>query len=324
MKRAILIIHPGALGDVLLAVPAIRSLSLRFPQYEIVLIAAAAVSRLLLECGVISDWLPLEGQACLGLFSDKTALSMELHSWLNRCDLAVVWTEDKEGVIGLRLREFGVANVQSQSPFSTRLRARHQSERFLESLGETGGDIGVERTIQVPPHLVARGKGYLDALRIPLEQSLILVHPGSGSAHKCLEPKRMASLIERLWQGGMCPLILEGPADQDVVDQVLHGVSRRPFVLRDLDLSQLAGVLAQVTFYIGHDSGVTHLSALVGVRTIAIFGPTDHHRWRPFGHHVSVVRGLPCGCESWEAVKLCAEKPCLHVPVENILRSIMV
>jgi ADP-heptose:LPS heptosyltransferase len=319
VKRTILIIHPGALGDVLLAVPAIRSLSLRFPQHEIVLIAAATVSRLLWECGVISDWLPLEGQACLELFSGTSSISKELYSSVNRCDRAMVWMEDKEGVLGSFFQEFGVASVQIQSPFSRGLRARHQSDRFLETLGEPTRDSLSERPVQVPPHLLERGKDYLDALRIPHEQSLVLVHPGSGSVHKCLEPRRMASLIERLWQEGMYPLILEGPADQDAVGQALHFMSRPPLVLRDLDLSQLAGVFGRVAVYIGHDSGVTHLAALLGVRTIAIFGPTDHHRWAPQGNHVTILRGFPCICESWATTKMCEEKPCLQVPIEEIL-----
>ena len=132
MKRTLLIIHPGALGDVLLAVPAIR----------------------------------------------------------RRCDRAVVWMEDKEGVLGSFFQEFGVPNVQIQSPFSKGLRARHQSDRFLETLGEPTRDSLSERTVQVPPHLLERGKDYLDALRISQEQSLVLVHPGSGSVHKRLEPRR--------------------------------------------------------------------------------------------------------------------------------------
>ena len=319
VKRTILILHPGALGDVLLAVPTMKSLRGRFPQHETVLIASSAVNRLLLECGLIDDCIPLEGQACLGLFSETRSISSELQSWLRRCDLAVFWTEDKDGALGFLLRESGVGRVRIQSPFSSGLHARHQSHRFLETLGETAGDISLEATVQVPPHLLERGQDYLDALGIPRDQSLVLVHPGSGSVHKCLEPGRMALLIDQLWRGGMCPLVLEGPADQDIVDHALQFVSKPPVVFRDLDLSQLAGVLAHVTLYIGHDSGVTHLSALLGVRTIALFGPTDHHRWAPSGGHVTILRGAPCICESWEIVKKCVEKPCLKVPIEEIL-----
>ncbi|NGZ09212.1 MAG: glycosyltransferase family 9 protein [Nitrospira sp. LK70] len=321
VKRTILIIHPGALGDVLLAVPAIRSLSTRFPRHETVLIASAAVSRLLLDCGVIDDWDSLEGQSCLGLFSKTLSISEELQSRVNRCDLAVAWTEDRDGILHALFREAGVGLVQIQSPFSPALRARHQSNRFLEMLGKTAEDISPGGTVQVRPHLSDWGRDFLETLGISHGQSLVLVHPGSGSIHKCLEPRRMSFLVEQLWRSGMCPMILEGPADRDVVGQVLQFVSKPPLVLRNLDLSQLAGVLAQVTLYIGHDSGVTHLSALLGVSTIALFGPTDPQRWAPRGSRVRILRGSPCKCESWETVKKCAEKACLQVPIEEILTA---
>lgn len=322
MRRTILILHPGALGDVLLAVPAIRSLRGRFPQHETLLIASAAVSRLLLECGLIDDCIPLEGQAGLALFSETLSISSELQSWLNRCDLAVAWTEEKDGALSFLFQELGVARVRIQSPFSVGLRARHQGHRFLETLGETAGDGSLDGTVQVPPHLLEWAKDHFENLGISRDQSPVLVHPGSGSVHKCLEPRKVALLIDQLWRGGMCPLVLEGPADQDAVAHALQFVSQPPHVLRDLDLSQLAGVLAQVTFYIGHDSGVTHLSALLGVRTIALFGPTDHHRWAPHGSHVTILCGASCNCDSWETVKKCAEKPCLNVPIEEILMAL--
>lgn len=321
MKRTILILHPGALGDILLAVPALRALSRRYPQHEIVLVASATVSRLLQECGLIDHRIPWEGQVCLGLFSEPSYLPKELQPWLSRCDLAVAWLEDKAGALKSLFHGMGVARIRIQSPFSTGLRARHQSDRFLETLNETAGGI-VEASLRVPAHLLERGQDFLDDLSISPERSLVLVHPGSGSIHKCSEPERMAWLIEGLRKKGMCPVVLEGPADREVVDQVRHLVTQPPHVLRELDLCRLAGVLAQVTAYIGHDSGVTHLAALLGVRTIALFGPTDPYRWAPRGRHVTILRGDPCTCESWEAVKKCVDKTCLQVTPDEILVEI--
>lgn len=321
VKRTILIIHPGALGDVLLAVPAIRSLRGRFPQHETVLIASAAVSRLLLDCQLIDDWVSLEGQSSLGFFSEGLSISGELKSRVNRCDLAVAWMEDRDGTLHALFREAGVELVQIQSPSSPELCARHQSDRFLETLGETAGDISPGGSVQVCPHLSEWGRDFVETLGISHDQSLVLVHPGSGSIHKCLESGRMALLIEQLWRRGMFPLVLEGPADRDAVGNALQFVSKAPLVLRGLHLSQLAGVLAQVTLYIGHDSGVTHLSALLGVPTIALFGPTDPQRWAPQGSHVTILRGSSCICGAWETVKKCVEKACLQIPIEQILTA---
>lgn len=268
---------------------------------------------------MIDDWLPLEGPSCLRLFSETVSVSGELQSRLNRCDLAVAWAEDKDGAIRSLFGEAGVGRVRIQSPFSSKLRSKHQSDRFLETLGENAGESPPGNAMQIPSHLLEWGKDYLEALGIPRDQPLVLVHPGSGSPHKCLEPRKVALLIGQLWLMGMYPLVLEGPADQDVVARTLQFAGKPFLVLKDLALAQLAGVLVQATFYIGHDSGVTHLSALLGVRTIALFGPTDPHRWAPYGSHVTILRGAPCACESWETVKRCADKPCLEVTTEEIL-----
>jgi len=322
MKRSIVILHPGALGDVLLAVPTIRNLGMRFPQHEILLVAGATVSRFLHLCRLVDDWMSIEGRECAGLFTGCAHLSVELQSWLQRCDVVVAWTEDKDGALAALVRRWSVAEAHIQSPFSPRLRASHQRDRFLETIGQTEEEVSSERTIEIPHDLVEQGRIYLESMGIMPDRPVVLVHPGSGSMHKCLGPGKVAFMLQRLQRGGVCPLVLEGPADHDTVEPALKLMSRRPPVLRNLDLSLLAGILADAALYLGHDSGITHLSALLGVRTIAIFGPTDHARWAPIGDHVAVLRGAPCVCPSWEAVKGCHEKPCLDVSIEQILTTL--
>jgi ADP-heptose:LPS heptosyltransferase len=72
-------------------------------------------------------------------------------------------------------------------------------------------------------------------------------------------------------------------------------------------------VLAQASLFVGQDSGVTHLAGLMGVRTVALFGPTDPARWAPSGPKVTVLQGAPCLCQSWSDVSRCEGKPCLKV-----------
>ncbi|UVT19308.1 MAG: glycosyltransferase family 9 protein [Nitrospira sp.] len=322
MKRTIVILHPGALGDVLLAVPAIRNLGIRFPQHEILLVADATVSRLLHLCRLVDDWMSVEGRACAGLFGGSAHLSEELQSWLQRCDVVVAWTEDKDGALAALVQRWGVAEAHIHSPFSPRLRASHQRDRFLETIGQTEEEVSSAWTIEIPHDLVEQGRIYLESIGIMPDRPLALVHPGSGSMHKCLGPGKVALILQQLQRGEMCPLVLEGPADHDAVEAVLKLASKTPPVLRNLDLPLLAGILAGTVLYLGHDSGITHLAALLGVHTIAVFGPTDHARWAPIGDHVTILRGAPCVCPSWEAVKGCHEKPCLDVPIEKMLPAL--
>jgi heptosyltransferase III len=322
MTRSVVILHPGSLGDVLLAVPAIRRLSARYSGRDTMLIARDSVSQFLVACDVINDWMSWEGPAGAGLFSRGVPRPRKLETWLTQCDFAVAWMEDTEGVLGATFQEFELAQVRIQSPSSLVLRAGHQSHRFLETVEEPADDGSSEKFIQVPPSFLEEGSACLASLGVSRGRAFVLVHPGSGSVHKCLNPETLAIIIHTLEQKGLLPVVIEGPADQNAVEHVLKVCSRRPRILRNLALTTLAGVLVQARFFFGHDSGVTHLAALLGVRTVAVFGPTDPERWAPLGDHVTILRGTPCLCHSWEAVRQCREKPCLGVPTDQIFTSL--
>jgi heptosyltransferase-3 len=118
------------------------------------------------------------------------------------------------------------------------------------------------------------------------------------------------------------PAVVLGPADeQSVVGIREQGIPELP-ILRPASVTILAGILAQAQGFIGHDSGVTHLAALLGVPTVAMFGPTDEQRWAPRGPHVTVVRGGNCACKGWDAVRACKEKPCLNIDPDEVLEAL--
>jgi hypothetical protein len=53
--------------------------------------------------------------------------------------------------------------------------------------------------------------------------------------------------------------------------------------LRRPALSGLAALLAEASFYLGNDSGVTHLAAACGTKVLALFREDLEPAWRPFG-----------------------------------------
>jgi heptosyltransferase-3 len=321
MARALVIIHPGSLGDVLLAVSAIKLLRARFPQHRALLISNESVGRFLLDVRLIDAWMSAQGAACADLFAGSVPDSSELGGWFEECDLAVAWINDEEKAFETTLRCCGVLETRVQSPFSSDLKSTHQSERFLETIGESPANGSVDVRIPIPSDLRDREQAYLDRLGISSDRSIVLIHPGSGSRRKCVMPEVLVTLIERFREEGIDPVLLEGPADRDAVSSLVKLTPAAPMVLGGLDLSTVACLLDRTHVYIGHDSGITHLSGLLGVPTIALFGPTDHSRWAPRGSHVAVLRGRPCICSSWECVRACTERPCLVSSVEEILAA---
>ena len=55
------------------------------------------------------------------------------------------------------------------------------------------------------------------------------------------------------------------------------------------NLLELARWIGSAQLYIGNDSGITHLSAAVGVPTLALFGNSNPSLWAPRGKNVAVL-----------------------------------
>lgn len=321
MSRTVVIIHPGAIGDVLLAIPAIHRLKARFPGRRVVLCAKGAVARFLQECGEIHEWISLESRGAARLFDDPCEVSDNLRDWLARCDCLVGWMYDESGNLTRGFQYWGIREIRIESPFSLRLLSKHQQERFLETIDDGTAAPSVPSRLKLPVSALDRGLACLQENSIRADRPMILIHIGSGSRHKCLKPGRLYAVISRIQSAGVSLALLAGPDEDEWLSHVVGQHPQRPAIIRGLDLLSVAGLIANVDVFIGHDSGITHLSALLGTRTVALFGPTDPGRWAPRGNHVTVLRGEPCHCLSWNEVNLCPEKSCLNLSVEEVVST---
>ena len=57
-----------------------------------------------------------------------------------------------------------------------------------------------------------------------------------------------------------------------------------------IPLTQLAERMAGCSCFIGHDSGISHLAAAVGLPGVVLWGPTMEEVWRPRGEGIQILR----------------------------------
>lgn len=117
-----------------------------------------------------------------------------------------------------------------------------------------------------------------------------VVHPGSGGRDKCWPMERFEALLMRMQEAGLSTQVIYGEAEAARWPEEL----RRAWAERHgaecvADLPALVNLLAEARGYLGNDSGPTHLAAVMGLPTVALFGPTDPRVWRPQGSAVTVV-----------------------------------
>ncbi|HSW00635.1 MAG TPA: glycosyltransferase family 9 protein [Sedimentisphaerales bacterium] len=136
------------------------------------------------------------------------------------------------------------------------------------------------------------GVELLEQVGIDLSKRLVVIQPGSGGQKKCWRLENFLNVARTLRGPEIEVLFLLGPAEVERLrpsEKVhIHGVTR---CVAHLSLPQVVGLLSCADAFVGNDSGVTHLAAGIGLRTIAMFGPTDPTVYRPLGPRVTVVQG---------------------------------
>jgi len=125
---------------------------------------------------------------------------------------------------------------------------------------------------------------------------LLAIHPGSGaySVARRWYPERFATVADSLATRHGLGVVVVGTADERALADEVLGHMRWPGVnlAGRTSLDELGGVLRRCALLVGNDSGVGHLASAVGTPVVAVFGPFNHHTWRPLGRSV-VVRATP-------------------------------
>lgn len=270
----ILVIRPGALGDALLTFPVLDALRARYIGAEIVFVSNKAVLPLALATGV-ADTVFDYGDALMSALFGKIQVGTVLHTLLQGTDLAICWLNDAEGIVKANLS--GIERVMI---------APGRPRERMHIVDYQGSCAGLKIT-QIPC--------YRDRLMTSKKmRPCIVVHPGSGGVRKCWPVERFAEVIHALWERYVSVLVLGGPADHERIGRLLQQLSRPPSgeqlsVLVDAPLLDIARRLCACAGYVGNDSGITHLAALVGAPTLALFGPSDPCVWHPVGRDVCIV-----------------------------------
>lgn len=126
----------------------------------------------------------------------------------------------------------------------------------------------------------------------PVRLLTLAIHPGSGSERKNWPEPGWAELLARLASPGDLKLLLVGgEAEGDRLGRLArHWPADRLEVARSLPLVQLARRLATCHAFAGHDSGITHLAAALGLPGLVLWGETNESVWRPHSDRMRLLR----------------------------------
>jgi heptosyltransferase-1 len=153
--------------------------------------------------------------------------------------------------------------------------------------------------ITIPPDAIARAKAWLAAQGWDPERRYVGLHAGCDGrwVEKRWPAEHFAALAEQLYERrGLAAIVLDGPAEAGA-GRCVARLAKTPVLPMDGfgDLADAWGVMALCELVVANDSGLMNLAAASGVPTVAVFGPSEVWRTRPYGPHGrAVVAGRAC------------------------------
>jgi hypothetical protein len=308
----ILVLHPGGLGDVILSLPAIALLRRQFESVNLTI--AGNVDHLTpIMSGYAERILSLSALPIHRLYTNENMPPAETIFWRSY-DRIVSWTGSGNPTFEKHMREIqpeACIGAWKPNPDDD----RHVSRLFADSLGlaiPTGISLAPAR-ISLDSKMRAEGRRWLIAQGWSEQDFLVAIHPGAGSKTKRWPLERFIELARRLAvQEKKKLLVIEGPAEPGRGRQIAQALSMTEvFFSEAAPLDLLAAIIEQCHFFIGNDSGLTHLAAALDVPCLAIFGPTAPGHWAPLGPNARIIKN-PKNCEG------CAYGKNNHTCLENV------
>jgi heptosyltransferase III len=275
-----LVVHPGALGDVLQAVPALGALGRL--GHRLTFAGQPRLGELLQGSGLVLAATSFDTFGFEALFVEGPPPE-RLVARLQRFQRAVSWFGSKEDAyrkqLGALVPECIVAPPVpgDDSPLTV-------WEHLADTLAPWGVTLPVElHHLPTSERWRIAARSALMAAGADLGRPLLVAHPGAGARWKEAPSARLARALESMAaDGGFQVVVHQGPADGKAVDALLAELTTPAVCLVEPSLTELAGALALAKAYIGSDSGVSHLAACVGTASVILYPSETLRRWAPW------------------------------------------
>lgn len=293
-RMKILAVHAGGIGDLLLALPALRAFREAFPGASLELMGLPERLSLIAHDLDANSIHSIDQSGMAYFYAHGGSLPSRLVDFFSSFSTALIFGQSQAHTLSENLKRTGLKRVMLLPSFPPEGGKVHVSDYLLTSLRcfRIEGR-GLPRPLRLPLEAASFVEEFLKRSGRKKERRILAIHPGSGGQAKNWRPQNFAVVAD--WASERAGvLLISGPA-QDNLEKVRQGLKKaRPMIAENLPLLHLAAMLKNSSAYLGNDSGITHLSAYLGIPTFAVFGPTDPAVWAPRGANVQII----CGQES--------------------------
>ncbi len=289
----ILLWMPNWIGDVVLTIPSLQSLRKKFPHSRITVVAKSPADELL------SGHPAVDTMISLPFRPKESFLSAVRFAWNLRkyqFDLGVVLPNSLRSAMLLCLagakhrlgyntdgREIFLTHPLSVS--SKQKRSEYRVDYFFNIFAPLKLDAPEKEFAPLNPEKTDQEvDGFLSEMEVRPGDALIAVHPGTSKPERGWHTDRFAILCQKLAKERRVKIVLLGTPAEEVLLKKIHrncpeGVAH---LLPAMNLREIAALIQRCQLFIGNDSGMMHVAAMVKTPVVGIFGPGSPQTSGPY------------------------------------------
>ncbi len=276
-------------GDAVMQIPALRELRRVFPESHITLVTRPWAQGIFEDADFIDEILT---------FEKGDSIFKQAKLWREKkFDAAILFTNSFKTALVAKLggakKRFGYATqrrgilLSDSFPVPGWKNSRHEIYYYLNIVKEAERKLsGASKVCEQNPQFQLsvsdiRKKSAQLLLKnngVDLTKKLFVFCPGStNSRAKRWQTNSYAELNDKIQNNLNANVILIGSQDEfDVSAEVAEKSKTKPIVLTGkTSLAEVTAILSVCDLLVSNDTGPAHISAALGTKTIALFGPTN-------------------------------------------------
>jgi heptosyltransferase III len=295
------VVRGGAIGDFILTLPAIAALRRQFPGAHLEVLGYPHIAQLALAGGLVDALQPIEARALATFFARSGELNHEFADYFSKFDVIVSYLYDPDEIFQTNVARCSAAQFLQGPHRPDEKEKVHATTVYLQPLARLAIfdvdsvprlKVGQASSLPVPTHLASAAKLRASPPASRDACPTLALHPGSGSEMKNWPEVKWAELLRHCIESTDLNLLLVGgEAEGERLPRLAAAVpSARLSIAHSRPLAELARRLQECAAFVGHDSGISHLAAALGLPCLVLWADTVEEVWRPQGERLVLVR----------------------------------
>ena len=341
--KAILLIQLGDIGDVVLTIPALKSLRIRYPAARIYVAVRDKASEIIDDCQFVDETIVISKTKSSViktikkyftffrfLRSLKVEIAIDLRTgdrggWLAFFSGAPTRLGRGEDISKISIRRFLFSDLIMPDPerVANAYMTTHHDD-ILEKLGVEAVDMSPQ--LFIPEYRKEKIKNLLRQHDIPHNKPIVAMHPFSLWSYKEWNDEKWKYLANKMTQQKRVSVIIVGTLDEySRASSMANHSSNIYNMAGTTTVGELPALIKSCSAVVGVDSAVIHIATSVGVPSIALFGPSPAKVWSLANHkHKILTASMPCqpcrrkGCDGKGGKSICLES----ITVEDVLKTL--